>query len=108
MMNKSLLLLLGAFGVSTLMTACGQTSPSLHTNTEEECMVINKKLLKIDTFITTVEGTSAFHLEEAALALDAPNITSSNNKRQMLKDAADKKAALQVEHQKLGCETLTK
>ena len=108
MMNKSLLLLLGAFGVSTLITGCGQAIPSLNTNTEEECIVINKKLLKIDTFITTVERTSAFHLEEAAIALEEPKITSSNNKRQMLKDAVHKKAALEAEHQKLGCETLTK
>jgi len=101
-------LLLTTLAVSTLMTGCGQTIPYINTNTEEECITINKNLLKIDKFTETVEKTSAFHLEEAAVALENPKITSSNNKRQMLRDAAQKKANLEAEHQKLGCETLTK
>lgn len=107
-MKKTLLLLSSALAVSALLTACGQTVPYVNTNTEEECVTINKNLLKIDEFTTTVEKTSAFHLEEAAVALKNPKITSSNNKRQMLRDAAQKKVKLEAEHQKLGCDVVTK
>jgi len=107
-MKKTLLLTLSTLTVATLMTACGQSVPYINTDTEEECMIINKNLFQVDKFTQTVEKTSAFHLEEAAVALQNPKISVSNNKRQMLRDAAKRKAALEAEHQQLGCEVITK
>jgi hypothetical protein len=104
-MQKNILLLCATLIAATLFTGCGQTMPSLSIDTEDECQTINKKLLKVDKFTKTVNATSAFHLEEAAAAVTTPGITASNNKRQMLRDAKKKKAALEAEHQKLGCET---
>ena len=106
-MKHILLLTFSALFVSTLMTACGQSVPSVNTNTEEECLIINRNLLKIDKFTETVEKTSAFHLEEVAIALQVPKISLSNNKRHMLRDAAKRKAELEAEHQKLGCDVVT-
>jgi hypothetical protein len=103
-MKKTLLLTLLTLGVSTLITGCGQSVPYINQDTEEECVTINKNLLKVNSFIDTVEKTSAFHLEEAAIAMETPKITVSNNKPKMLKDAAKQKASLEAEHQKLGCE----
>ena len=107
-MNKTLLITLSSLTIATFMTACGQSVPFVNTNTEEECITINKNLLKVEKFTQTVENTSAFHLEEAAVALQVPKISVSNNKRQMLRDAAKRKAQLEVEHQKLGCEEIIK
>ncbi len=107
-MNKTLLLTLGSLAVASFMTACGQSVPYINTDTEEECVTVNKKLLKIDTYIQMVEKTSAFHLEESSIAMLAPQMTVSNNKPKMLRDAVKKKAALEAEHQKLGCEAPTK
>jgi len=101
------------FGLSSvvivaLMTACNNRAPSVKMETmgnERDCTDINRKLLKIDTFITVVKDTSAFHMEEAAAAMPTAGITTSNKKEKMLKDANRKKAELLEEHQKLGCET---
>jgi len=107
-MKKTLLFTLSSLTIATFMTACGQSVPYVNTNTEEECLTINKNLLKVETFTQTVENTSAFHLEEAAVAMQTPKISVSNNKRQMLRDAAKRKAQLEAEHQKLGCDVVTK
>jgi len=104
-MQKKIVFLCITLTVSTLFTGCGQKVPSLLTDTENECQIINKQLLKVDKFTKSVNETSAFHLEEAAAAVTTPGITVSNNKRQMLRDAKKKKAVLKLEYQKLGCET---
>jgi len=105
-MKKILLYTLASFSVATFMTACGQNIPYVNTDTEEECQIINKKLLKVDTFTKVVNETSAFHLAEAAAAVTTPGITASNNKKKMLRDANKRKAELQAEQQKLGCKTV--
>ena len=92
-----------------LMTGCGQSVPELSSKTSfDECGDINKKLTNVDQFIVDVDKTSAFHLEEAGYALDNPRVSTSNNKKVMLKDANRKKAKLLEEQQKLGCKPQTK
>jgi hypothetical protein len=93
------------------MTACSSQMASSGLSTDKktkECIDIDKKLIKVDKFINVVNNTSAFHLEEAAKAMETPGITVSTNKKQMLRDANKKKAELSQEHQRLGCETLQK
>jgi hypothetical protein len=50
-----------------------------------------------------VDNTDAFHLEEAAEAIENPDISTSTNKKQMLKDANALRASLDNEYKKLGC-----
>ncbi|PTB83452.1 hypothetical protein C9926_02860 [Sulfurovum lithotrophicum] len=102
------LLSLTSFLAITLLTGCGQSTPSMNTNIEAECLTINKNLLKIDKFTQTVENTSAFHLEESAVALQVPRISVSNNKRQMLRDAEKRRVELEAEHKKFGCDVIVK
>jgi len=107
-MKQTLLLTLSFLSIAALMTACSNQMASVGLSTAdktEECIIIDKKLIKVDKFIEVVNNTSAFHLEEAARAIETPGITVSNNKKQMLRDANKKKAELESEHQKLGCET---
>ncbi len=107
-MKKTLLLTISSLVIAAFMTACSSQMASVGLSSAdktEECMIIDKKLIKIDNFITIVNDTSAFHLEEAARAIETPGITVSNNKKQMLRDANKKKTELESEHQKLGCET---
>ena len=110
-MKQILLLTLSSLFMVAFMTACSSqmASSGLSTNDQmEECISIDKKLIKVDKFIEVVNNTSAFHLEEAARAIETPGITVSTNKKQMLRDANKKKAELEVEHQKLGCESSKK
>ncbi len=105
-MKKTLLITLSSLAVATFITGCGQSLPYVNSNIEEECATISKNLVKVEQFTKTVKNTSAFHLEEAAVAMQVPKISVSNNKRQMLRDAAKKKAQLEKEHQKFGCDTV--
>ena len=110
-MKQTLLLTISSLSMVALMTGCSSQMASVGLSTAdktEECINIDKKLIKVDKFIEVVNNTSAFHLEEAARAIETPGITVSNNKKQMLRDANKKKAELESEHQKLGCETLKK
>ena len=110
-MKQTLLLTISSLSMLALMTACSSQMASVGLSPDdkiEECITIDKKLIKVDNFIIVVNKTSAFHLEEAAKAIETPGITVSNNKKQMLRDANKKKAKLESEHQKLGCETLKK
>lgn len=110
-MKQILLLTLFSLSMAAFMTACTNQMASVGLSTAdktEECITIDRKLIKVDKFIEVVNNTSAFHLEEAAAALETPRITVSNNKKQMLRDANRKKAELESEHQKLGCKTSKK
>ncbi len=71
----------------------------------EPCDTLDKKLIKVNEFITMVNHTSAFHLEEKAAAMPVPGITVSNNRKQMLKDAKKKYAEYTEERQKYSCKT---
>lgn len=106
-MKKTFLMTLSTLTLATLFSACGQMTPSLNTDKEAECATVQKNLLKVEKFTATVEKTSAFHLEEAAVAMSVPKITVSNNKRQMLRDAAKRKKELEAEQRELGCEVVT-
>ena len=97
-MKQTLLLTLSFLSIAALMTACSNQMASVGLSTAdktEECIIIDKKLIKVDKFIEVVNNTSAFHLEEAARAIETPGITVSNNKKQMLRDANKKKAELE-------------
>ena len=108
-MKQTLLFTLSSFAFALLMTGCtGQmAAPGLSAaDKEEECINLDRKLIKVDKFLTIVERNSAFHLAEADLAMEAPGITESNNKKRMLKDGNKRRAELTAERQKLGCEAL--
>jgi len=108
---KQILLTFSFLSLAIFMTACSGQKASVGLSSEdktEECITIDKKLIKVDKFIEVVNNTSAFHLEEVAVALETPGISVSNNKNQMLRDANKKKAELESEHQKLGCESTQK
>ncbi len=110
-MKQTLLLTLSSLSMVALMTACTNqmaSSEPTTVNNIQECKDIDKKLMKVDQFINRVNNTSAFHLEEEAIAIEAPGITVSNNKKQMLKDANRQRAKLLQEHQKIGCKTTKK
>ncbi len=102
-MKKTSLLTLGSLVISIVLTGCGQSIPYVNTDTQEECLTISKNLLKVEEFTQKVEKSSAFHLEEASIAMLAPQMTVSNNKPKMLRDAAKRKASLEAEQRKLGC-----
>ena len=102
-MKYTRLLTLSAFAMIVFMTACSSKGDAVIVD-KDECTNINKKLLKVDRFLDVVNNTSAFHLAEAAEAITAPGITSSNNKPQMLRDGNKKKSDLLAEHQKFGCD----
>ena len=108
-MKQTLLFGFSSFALVVLMTGCtGQmAAPGLSAeDKEEECISLDRKMIKVDTFLETVNRTSAFHLEEADLAMEAPGITESNNKTRMLKDGNKRRAELVAERQEMGCEPL--
>jgi len=110
-MKQTLLFILSSFAFAVFITGCtGQmAAPGLSAaDKEEECINLDRKLIKVDKFLETVERNSAFHLAEADLAMEAPGITESNNKPRMLKDGNKRRAQLEAERQKLGCEPLEK
>ena len=110
-MKHTFLLTLFSLAIVALMTACSSKTSYVDADTRdntEACIAIDKKLVKVDRFLSIVHNTSAFHLEEYAATIPIPGITESSNKPRMLKDVNRKKAALLDEHQKLGCETPAK
>ena len=107
-MKKVITMGLASVALFVLMTGCGQSVPGISSKSSfDECGDINKKLIEVDQYLINVEKTSAFHLEEAAVALENPRISTSNNKKDMLKDAKRKKSALLADSQKLGCQPYT-
>ncbi len=110
-MKHTFLLALSSFTAITLLTGCTGQMASVGLSSgdkEQECLNLDKKLMKVDQFLEVVNTKSAFHLEEAATAVPTPNITDSNNKSRMLKDGNKKRADLLEERQKLGCEPIQK
>ena len=88
-MKQTLLFTLSSFALAVLMAGCtGQmAAPGLSAeDKEEECINLDRKLIKVDKFLTILDRNSAFHIAEADLAMEAPGITESNNKKRMLKD----------------------
>ncbi len=108
-MKRIITMGLASVTLFVLMTGCGQSVPGVSSKSSfDECGDINKKLIEVDQYLMNVEKTSAFHLEEAAVALENPKISTSNNKKDMLKDAKRKKSALLADSQKHGCQPHTK
>lgn len=110
-MKQTLLLTLSSFAMAVLMAGCtGQVAvPGLSAaDKEEKCINLDRKLIKVDKFLTILDRNSAFHLAEADLAMEVPGITESNNKKRMLKDGNKRRDELIAERQKLGCEPLEK
>ena len=108
-MKQTLLITLSSFAFAVFMTGCtGQmAAPGLSAaDKEDECINLDRKLIKVDKFLTIVERNSAFHLAEADLAMEAPGITESNNKKRMLKDGNKRRAELVAKRQEMGCEPL--
>jgi len=100
---------LASLSLMLFMAGCGQSVPGISSSTKfDECADINKKLIQVDEYIIKVDNMSAFHLEEAAVALQNPKISTSNNKKDMLKDANRRKTDLLAESQKYGCEPYKK
>ncbi len=81
--------------------------PVMSSDVSDSCAAINKKIMRLDEFITMVNNTSAFHWEEKAAVLLVPGITVSNNKKKMLRNAEKKGVELLKEQQKLGCKPQT-
>ena len=71
---------------------------------ERRCAKLDKDVVKVDHYIEVVTRTDAFHLEEAAEAVQEPDITTSTNKREMLKDANRLKNSLNAERKQLACQ----
>ena len=101
----------GVVGLSMagMMAGCGQTIPGIQAKSSfNECANINKKLLQTDEYLLKVDQTSAFYLEEAAIALENPRMSTSSNKKDMLKDANNRKDKLLADSKKYGCEPYKK
>ena len=108
-MKKLITMGLASVTLLALMTGCGQSVPGVGNKSNfDECGDIDKKLTQVDQFLINVDKTSAFHIEEAAVALENPRVSTSNNKKEMLKDGKRKKAKLLEEQRKLGCKPQTK
>ena len=108
-MKKLITMGLTSVTLLALMTGCGQSVPGVSSKSSfDECGDIDKKLIAVDQYLINVDKTSAFHLEEAAHALENPRVSTSNNKKDMLKDGNRKKAKLLEEQRKLGCKPQTK
>lgn len=85
-----------------LLSGCGMPFTD-SASTPQRCQDVANDLVKVDSYIKSVEQNSAFHLEEAALAMGDPTISTSNEKDQMLKDANKRKASLLQKKQQMGC-----
>ncbi|MEA3418598.1 MAG: hypothetical protein U9Q90_04285 [Campylobacterota bacterium] len=102
-------LLLSAFSLSALVILSGCSSSTgqiIDVNSykgKNRCTDLNKDLIKVDQYIEVVSQTDAFHLEEAAQAIEKPNISTSTNKPRMLKDANSLRDSLMMKKKKLGC-----
>ena len=109
-MQKIILGSLASLSVMVLMTGCGQNVPLAvnNMNNEDQCDAYTRQLIQVDQYIETVTKTSAFHLEEAAVALEKPQISTSNNKKDMLKDANRRKADILANMKTSGCESYKK
>ncbi len=108
-MKRIITMGLASVTLFVLMTGCGQSVPGVSSKSSfDECGDIDKKLIAVDQYLINVDKTSAFHLEEAAHALENPRISTSNNKKDMLKDANRKKTKLLEEQRKLGCKPQVK
>ena len=105
-MKKTLLYSASALSVLIVLTGCSGKTEVIAANPykmQKSCENIDKSLVKLDEYILRVENTSAFHLEEAAEAYEIPDVSTSNNKRVMLKDARNYRDELVGKYEKMQC-----
>jgi len=109
-MKKIIIGSIASLSLIVLMTGCGQNVPLVvnNMNNEDKCVAYNQQLFKVDSYIDKVERTSAFHLQEAAVALQDPQISTSNNKKDMLKDANKRKIGILENMKTYGCKAYKK
>ncbi len=108
-MRKKIISGLLVMGIAVAVTGCGENVPLVVNNmsNEKKCAAYNNQLLKVNKYLDTVSGMSAFHLEEAAVAMDNPQISISNNKKDMLKDANQRKIDILTNMKTYGCKPYT-
>jgi hypothetical protein len=98
---------LPALSGMVLLAGCSATTAQIvdpnSYKGKKRCAKVNNDLIKVNNYLEMVENTDAFHLEEEAVAIEEPNISTSTNKKQMLKDAKALKQTLEAEQQRLGC-----
>ena len=98
-----------ALAVAGLLSGCDTPDvPLVNSDNSSECAQVDKKLLKVDRFITTISGMSASQAEEYIVAMPAYEITNSAEKKRMLKDANKRKNTLTAQHRQLGCPSTIK
>ena len=91
-------LFLGGCGAST-----GLITDANAYKAKQRCDKLDKDLIKVDRYIEVVSNTDAFHMEEMAVAIQEPDITTSTNKKQMLKDANTLRDSLIADRKKFAC-----
>ena len=102
------ILLFSALALSSLfiLTACSGKTEVIAANPykmQKSCENVDKSLIKVDEYILRVKNTSAFHLEEQGQAYEIPDISTSTNKRVMLRDARNYRDELVEKYEKMQC-----
>ena len=102
---------MSAAALATVFSGCSDEYidvPFTDTDKVSECIKIDRDLVKVDEFIMKISALPASQVEEYIVALPAPDITNSSQKRPVLRDANAKKAQLRAKQQQLGCEVQAK
>ena len=105
-MKNTLLATTLALSSLLLLGGCSGKTETVAANPyqmQKSCENLDRSLVKLDEFILMIENTSAFHLEEAAVAYDFQAITVSNNKKIMLRDAKKYRSELLQKYQEKQC-----
>jgi len=102
------ILLFSALALPSLLalTGCSGKTEVITANPykmQKNCQNLEKSLVKLEEYILRVENTSAFHLEEAAQAYEIPDVTTSTNKKVMLRDARKYRDELIAEYEEKQC-----
>jgi len=103
-MKKTLIMSLPVVGM--FMTGCNQTPDIPFVDSGEkssECIVLDEKLVKVDQFTSKIRSLPASQVQPYLATLPSYWITSSVEKRIVLRDAARKKQQLLAEKQKMEC-----
>jgi hypothetical protein len=103
-MNQKRMITVSVLAMVWLLNGCNTPDiPMVNTDNTNECIRIDKNLVKVDQFVATVSGMSISQAEEYIVAVPSYDITHSSVKPRMLKDANKRKNELMAERQQLGC-----
>ncbi len=109
-MKNRLLLSTIVLSAAAILSGCtSSTGQIVDVNSykgKQTCITLDKDLIKVDQYIESVSNTDAFHLEEKGNALMEPDISTSTNKPQMLKDANALRDSLVTKRTRMGCDKL--